>query len=193
MRSNLFIGAVCGLITVLCPPAFGQGIPADDPVRVLVGRLDLERYKATIKGLTEFGDRRQGTDRNRAAIDWIERQLKSFGCNTGRIKYEYNAPQLQWRPQSRVPIPVASGEIRAGAGGARIRGIAMPTGVNDAPEAQPDAKLRELNSQPSATGAREEVYCTKIGATRTDEMYIIGAHMDGIGWGEAADDNGSGT
>jgi len=37
------------------------------------------------------------------------------------------------------------------------------------------------------------VYCTKIGATRPDEMYIIGAHMDGIGWGEAADDNGSGT
>src|SRR2546427_12889315 len=24
-------------------------------------------------------------------------------------------------------------------------------------------------------------------------MYIIGAHMDGIGWGEAADDNASGT
>src|SRR6266540_2645651 len=24
-------------------------------------------------------------------------------------------------------------------------------------------------------------------------MYIIGAHMDGIGWGEAADDDGSGT
>src|SRR5216110_1662684 len=193
MRSNLFIGTVCGLITVLCPFAFGQGTAADDPVRVLVGRLDLERYKATIKGLTEFGDRRQGTDRNRAAVDWIERQLKSFGCNTGRIKYEYNTPQPQWRPQSRVPIPVAGGEIRAGAGGARIRGIAMPTGVNDAPEAQPDAKLRELNSQPSATGAREEVYCTKIGATRPDEMYIISAHMDGIGWGEAVDDNGSGT
>jgi peptidase M28-like protein len=88
---------------------------------------------------------------------------------------------------------VASGEIRAGAGGARIRGIAMPTGVNDAPEAQPDVKLRGLNSQPSAPGPREEVYCTKIGSTRPDEMYIIGAHMDGIGWGEAADDNGSGT
>src|SRR5213592_229867 len=187
MRLSLFICAVCGLIAVLCPPAFGQGIPADDPVRVLVGRLDLERYKATIKGLTEFGDRRQGTDRNRAAIDWIERQLKSFGCNTGRIKYEYNAPQPQWRPQSRVPIPVAGGEIRAGAGGARIRGIAMPTGVNDAPEAQSDAKLRELNSQPSAPGPREEVYCTKIGSTRPDEMYVVGAHMDGIGWGEGAD------
>jgi hypothetical protein len=29
--------------------------PADDPVRTLVGRLELERYKATIKGLTQFG------------------------------------------------------------------------------------------------------------------------------------------
>jgi len=193
MRSNLFIVAVCGLITVLCPFAFGQGTAADDPVRVLVGRLELERYKATIKSLTEFGDRRQGTDRNRAAIDWIERQLKSFGCNTARIKYEYNAPEPQFRLKNRAPIPVASGEIRAGAGGSRIRGIAVPTGVNDDPEAQPDAKLRELNSQPSATGAREEVYCTKIGATRPDEMYLISAHMDGIGWGEAADDDGSGT
>ena len=95
MRSKTSIGAICGSIAVLCPSAFGQGIPADDPVRALVGRLDLERYKATIKGLTEFGDRRQGTDRNRAAIDWIERQLKSFGCNIGRIQYEYNAPTPQ--------------------------------------------------------------------------------------------------
>src|SRR2546423_14709991 len=193
MRSRIFTAAVGGLIVVLCAPAFGQRIPADDPIRVLVGRLELERYKATIKSLTEFGDRRQGTDRNRAAIDWIERQLKSFGCNTARIKYEYNAPEPQFRLKNRAPIPVASGEIRAGAGGSRIRGIAVPTGVNDDPEAQPDAKLRELNSQPSATGAREEVYCTKIGATRPDEMYLISAHMDGIGWGEAADDDGSGT
>jgi len=88
---------------------------------------------------------------------------------------------------------VASGEIRAGSGGSRIRGIAVPTGVNDDPEAQPDLKLRQLNSQPSAPGAREQVYCTKIGSTRPDEMYIVGAHLDGIGWGEAADDNASGT
>jgi len=193
MRSNGFIAAICGLTAVLCPPALGQGVPADDPVRVLVGRLDLEKYKATIKSLTEFGDRRQGTDRNRAAVDWIERQLKSFGCNTARIKYEYNAPEPQFRLKSRAPIPVASGEIRPGSGGARIRGIAVPTGVNDIPEAQPDAKLRELNSQPAAPGVREQVYCTKIGSTRPGEMYIVGAHMDGIGWGEAADDDASGT
>src|ERR1043166_2268092 len=114
MRSRIFTASVGGLIVVLSPPAFDQGIPADDPVRVLVGRLDLERYKAMIKNLTEFGDRRQGTDRNRAAIDWIERQLKSFGCNTARIKYEYNTPEPQVRLKSRAPIPVASGEIRAG-------------------------------------------------------------------------------
>src|SRR5216683_3763167 len=106
MRSNLFIGALCGLSAVPCPPAFGQGIPTDDPVRVLVGRLDLGRYKATIRGLAAFGDRRQGTDRNRAAIDWIERQLKSYGCSTARIKYEHNAPEPQFRLRSRAPIPV---------------------------------------------------------------------------------------
>ncbi len=72
MRSKIFTVAFGGLVVVLCPPAFGQGNPADDPVRALVGRLDLEKYKATIKNLTEFGDRRQGTDRNRAAVDWIE-------------------------------------------------------------------------------------------------------------------------
>jgi len=58
---------------------------------------------------------------------------------------------------------------------------------------QPDEKLRALNTQPSTPGLREEVYCTKIGTTRPNEMYIIGAHMDGIGYGEAANDDGSGT
>jgi hypothetical protein len=65
--------------------------------------------------------------------------------------------------------------------------------VNTNPELQPDLALRQLNSQPSTPGPREEVYCTKVGATRPDEMYIVGAHMDGHGWGQAANDNGSGT
>src|ERR1051326_539341 len=63
---------------------------AQDPVKTMVDRLDLEKYKATIKGLTQFGDRREGTERNRRAIDWIEAQLKSYGCtNTERIRYQY--------------------------------------------------------------------------------------------------------
>ena len=57
-------------LLVLATPAFAQTQQsASDPVRTLVQRLDLQKYKATIKGLTQFGDRRQGTARNRAAID----------------------------------------------------------------------------------------------------------------------------
>jgi hypothetical protein len=33
----------------------------------------------------------------------------------------------------------------------------------------------------------------QVGTTRPDEMYIVSAHMDGIGFGEAANDDGSGT
>jgi len=47
--------------------------------------------------------------------------------------------------------------------------------------------------QPAGPGPREEVFCTKIGATHPEEMYIVGAHMDGMGWGEAANDDASGT
>ena len=54
-------------------------------------------------------------------------------------------------------------------------------------------KLRALNSQPTTPGERQEVYCTKVGTTHPDEMYIVGGHMDGHGWGEAANDDGSGT
>ena len=42
-------------------------------------------------------------------------------------------------------------------------------------------------------GPREQVYCTKVGTSRPDEMYIVSAHMDGRGYGEAANDDGSGT
>ena len=72
-------------------------------------------------------------------------------------------------------------------------GDSRAPGVNNDPMRQPDVKLRELNLQPSTPGPREQVYCTKIGTSRPDEMYIIGGHMDGIGYGEAANDDGSGT
>ena len=155
----------------------------------MVGRLDLARYKATIKGLTQFGDRRQGTDRNRAAIDWIEAQLKSYGCtNTERIHYTYDLP-TEIPPGARRPPADPS----VGPGGSRKRGNIFPDRVNNDPMKQPDVKLRELNTQPSTPGPREEVYCTKIGTKHPEQMYILGAHMDGIGWGEAANDDGSGT
>jgi hypothetical protein len=112
---------------------------ADSAARRVVERLDFESYKSLIKGLTQFGDREQGTERNAKANDWIEAQLRSWGYTTERVKYDYT-------PRG---------------GGA---------------------------SQP-----REQVYATKIGSRVPGEMYILGAHMDGRGGGEAANDDGSGT
>ncbi len=203
MRANRYVMAICSLATAFCVPAFGQRAgeaptQLHDPVKVLVGRLDLESYKATIKALTRFGDRQQGTDRNRAAVDWIEAQLRSYGCtNIERIKFVYDSPLPQPQPQQRAaPAPgavIASGEFRAGVGGSRLRGITRPVTHNNDPAAQSDPALRALNAQPPAPGPREQVYCTKIGATRPDEMYIVGAHMDGRGFGEAVDDDASGA
>lgn len=105
----------------------------------IVRRLDFESYKEILRGLTQFGDRMQGTPRNEAAVDWIEAQLEGWGYETGRIHYEYTP-----------------------------RGSGTPE-------------------------PRSEVYGTLVGTTNPDEMYIISAHMDGRGGGEAANDDGSGT
>jgi len=235
--------ASAGLLALLGSSAFaqggGRGAAADstpDPVKEMVGRLDLEKYKATIKGLTQFGDRRQGTRRNRDAVDWIEAQLKSYGCtNTERLKYEY-APQAApaafvaagatgaagppagagaggrgnaaggrgnaggggrgGGTQGNVPVGgvIPDGtNIRNVAGGGKYRGVVTRTGVNSDSLKQTDLALRALNAEPTKPGPREMVYCTKVGTTHPEEMYIVGAHMDGHGWGEAANDDGSGT
>src|SRR5438876_2676894 len=187
MRRPLLILLVA-LVTPVALVAQADSAPAPDPIAQLVARLDLERYKATIKGLTTFGDRRQGTDRNRAAVDWIEAQLKSYGCsNVARLKYEYQPAQ-----RTDATRPPQRDTTRA-VGGGRYRGIRARTGVNTDSLKQPDARLRALDAQASTPGEREEVYCTKIGETHPGEMYIVGGHMDGIGWGEAANDDGSGT
>ena len=172
--------------------AQAQAAEPPDPVAILVKHLELERYKATIKGLTQFGDRRQGTERNRKALDWIEAQLKSYGCtNTERLQYQFTEPPKRTPAAPRAAL--AGGP--AGQGGSTLFGKRAPTGVNTDPMAQPDERLRALNAEPTPEGTslRENVYCTKVGSTRPDEMYIVSAHMDGIGWGEAANDDGSGT
>ena len=176
-------------LSALCSAALAQ---ATDPVAALVGQLELEQYTATIKGLTQFGDRRQGTERNRRALDWIEARLQASGCtNTERLQYTYTEPPR--RTPGTMPPARAGGP--AGSGGSTLFGSRGPIGVNTDPMAQPDERLRALNAEPTppGTGLRENVYCTKIGTTHPEEMYIVGAHMDGIGWGEAANDDGSGT
>ena len=221
MRWNTLIAATC-LLSGLAAQGFAQepAAPATvqpaaqappDPIAAMVARLDLEKYKATIKGLTQFGDRRQGTDRNRAALDWIEAQLKSSGCtNTERVTYTYPSPAAS-DPDAPARGAGAGGQRGRGAGGqgaigsetrrAREGGSSQfgprgRTGVYqpDASGATPlDPRLRALNEQPTAPGERQDVYCTKVGTSHPEEMYIVGGHMDGHGWGEAANDDGSGT
>ena len=88
---------------------------SDDVVATLVARLDLEQYKRTIRGLTEFGDRRQGTTRNREAVDWIEAQLQAVGCPTERLDYVFDPPPRA--PRVTRPLPASSatatGRLRA--------------------------------------------------------------------------------
>jgi hypothetical protein len=177
-----------------------QRPPRDPDVATLVGRLELGRYKATIEALGRFGDRRQGTGRNRDAVDWIEAQLRSYGCAAvERLTYEYKMP-----PPSRgadagggsasTGAPDGPGPFKgAGPGGSTIFGRSRRPNVNRDPMAQPDPKIRALNAEQPVDGQRQEVYCTKIGASRPDEMYIVGAHMDGHGVNQASNDDGSGT
>lgn len=178
----------------------------DDPIRELVSRLELESYKDTIKGLTQFGDRRQGTQRNRDAVDWIEQQLIAIGCdNVERMQYVFDPEPTPPRPAaptagSATTAPDlttatggAVGRNGNGPGGSSIFGYRAPTSVNRDLEAQPDERIRLLNVEQPVNGPREQVYCTKVGTTNPDEMYIIGAHMDGHGVNEAVNDNGSGT
>ncbi len=208
MRATLPIVTVCGLIATLAAPTSAQsaaGSPPslradtiNDPVRILASRLDLDRYKATIKGLTQFGDRRQGTDRNANAVTWIETQLKSYGCaNVERLTYDFQPPAPRGGDSASraaaAAARAAAAALGTAQGGGRMRGVRARTGVNSDSLAQKNLTLRALNSQPTTPGMRQEVYCTKVGSTHPEEMYIIGAHMDGIGWGEAANDDGSGT
>ena len=186
---------------------------SEDPVAALVERLTLDEYKATLKGLTQFGDRRQGTQRNRDAVDWIEAWLQDSGCtNTERVHYVYS-PRRFADPPRRAQTPAQAAARRprqqnddlttstgglvgrrgSGSGGSTIFGYRGRTGVNRGLMEQPDERIRELNREEPVDGDRSQVYCTKVGTTHPDEMYILGAHMDGHGVNEAVDDDGSGT
>ena len=120
-------------------------------MRTLVSRLDLAQYKATLKGLTQFGDRRQGTKRNRDAIDWIEAQLKAVGCTTTeRLDYVFDPPPRNRRRRGSrelnasggTPTGGIIGRNGSGPGGSSIFGYRGRTGVNTDPMAQPDDGVR---------------------------------------------------
>jgi hypothetical protein len=94
---------------------------APDPVQILVDRLDLEKYKATSKGLTQFGDRREGTQRNprRGDLDRGAAQELRLLDRAHRVR------ECARASGARVPATrlEAAGAGAAGAGAAR-RGAA---------------------------------------------------------------------
>ena len=168
MRRSTFLiaaGLACAIAAVVhgqqpvTRPTVPPSPPPDPAIKALVDRLDLEKYKATVKGLTQFGDRRQGTSRNRAAIDWIEAQLKSYGCtNTERIKYEYTRRQVNAPPAQGRGRGTAANNPRNGPGGSVIFGARARTGVNMDPNAQPDEANRKSDMEPDEPGPREEEF-----------------------------------
>jgi hypothetical protein len=170
-----------------------QAATTTDDIATLAGRLDLNRYKATVEGLSQFGDRREGTKRNRDAVAWIEAQLKAYGCSdVERLTYTYTARRQTG--SAAPPAAPAPGPFKGeGPGGSTIFGRGRRPTVNRDLTRQPDERLRALNAEEPVDGERQEVYCTKIGATRPDEMYIVSAHMDGHGVNQATNDDASGT
>ena len=223
MRWKLLLAATASLwmgvnpYAVARPQAAASQTPTQmvaDPIEILVDRLDLEQYKATIKGLTQFGDRRQGTDRNRAAIDWIEAQLQTYGCaNIARLAYSYQPLPSAAGPAAVVGTAAqadnaasgAAGGVSGGvapatptppttaAGGGRPRGIRAPTGVNNDPNGSRTPSCGNSILSP-ATRARAKRSTARRSARRIPRRCTSSAaHMDGIGWGEAANDDGSGT
>src|SRR5262249_30340861 len=121
------LAALGSLPLAAAEPAEHAPLP-DDPAAQLVARLDLERHKATIKELTRFGDRRQGTDHNRAAIGWIESQLRAYGCaDVARLRYTYSPDEKRGPSGPKVEPGMPQG-------GGRFRGQRGPTGVNNDPQ-----------------------------------------------------------
>ena len=95
MRSKRMNAATCIPVVGLIPCAFARRSSAAasqaptetiaNPVKFFVDRLDLGRYKATVKGLTKLGHRREGTDRNRETISRIVVQLKKYDCANSKV------------------------------------------------------------------------------------------------------------
>ncbi len=69
---------------------------ADSVVLSVVERLDFDSYRELIRGLAEFGDREQGTERNVRANEWIEERLRSWGYEPQRHAYQYQG-EPRWQ------------------------------------------------------------------------------------------------
>ena len=97
------------------------------------------------------------------------------------------AVRLRPRPGDRA------GEMRTGPGGSRLRGITRPVRVNNDPNAQPDEQLRELNREPAKTVRANRCTAQRWARHVATRCTSSARTWTAIGWGEAVNDNGSGT
>ena len=168
------------------PPISATPVPA---VTTLASRLDLERYKATVKGLTQFGDRRQGTDRNRSGgrLDRGAAARAMAARPNGSSTSTTRRPTTGQRPRPRQ-LPSPRGRRRTPARRAnadRRQHRSDEAAGREAARAQHASRRRPARARRSSA--------PRSARRHPNEMYIVGGHMDGHGWGEAANDDGSGT
>ncbi len=107
----------------------------DLEVQQIVERLDFDSYKDLIRGLAEFGDRMQGTERNEQANDWIEAQLRSWGYETERMTYDYEGEPRQqvyatkWGSTVPEEMYIISGHMDGRGGGEAVNDNASGTAL----------------------------------------------------------------
>ena len=132
--------------------------------------------------------------------------------NTERIKYDYQPPAGRGtgaggragaagggcRTRSRAPRREA--DSAAAGADAPVRAAARSSATARRPASTTIPTPSRTSSCASSTRSRRTPGPARAGLSarrsarrRPDEMYIVGGHMDGIGWGEAANDDGSGT
>ena len=142
-RTSMFVL----LLGAVVHPAQRGAAAADDPVASLASRLDLERYKATIKGLTAVRRPPPG-HRSQSCRGRLDR-----GAAQELRLHRHRADQLHLQPRRRhrsAGAPTAAAGRRSERRPPRRRrprraAFAVRTGVNTDPMKQPDAALRALN------------------------------------------------
>lgn len=149
------------------------GVPLseqDSVVNLIVQRLDFDGYKELIRGLTQFGDRMQGSGRDAAANDWIEAKLREWGYETARIRYEYQGSPREevyatkWGTTTPGEMYIISGHMDGRGGGEGANDNASGTAlvmelarVLSAPDVQTDRSIRFAlwnNEETGLNGAR---------------------------------------
>jgi hypothetical protein len=148
-------------------------LSADDLVaQQLVERLDFDNYRALIRGLADFGDREQGTDRNRQANDWIEAQLRGWGYVVERHAYTFRGEPRDQVYATKIgtdpsTMYIIGGHMDGRGGGEAVNDNASGTAlvmeiarIFASPDVQTDHSIRFIlwnNEETGLDGARAYV------------------------------------